>query len=90
VVDWLPSKSKQNQGKRLGFVCFSLAEMGLFKGLRRIQIKKPPTVQLALQVALWTRELTASSKALSPPRQGPGLRPDRGGDDLSIFLHDNL
>jgi hypothetical protein len=35
-----PNKSKENQGKRLGFPWIPLAELGLFNGLRRIQIKK--------------------------------------------------
>jgi hypothetical protein len=35
-----PNKSKEIQGKRLGFPWIPLAELGLFKGLRRIQIKK--------------------------------------------------
>jgi hypothetical protein len=33
-------KAKKNQGKNLGFPWIPLAESGLFKGLRRIQIKK--------------------------------------------------
>jgi hypothetical protein len=33
-------KSKENQGKILAFPWIPLAESGLFKGLRRIQIKK--------------------------------------------------
>src|SRR3984957_15685813 len=35
-----PRKSKENQGKKLAFPCFPLAESGLFNGLQRIQIKK--------------------------------------------------
>jgi hypothetical protein len=35
-----PSKSKQFQEKKLGFPWIPLADSGLFKGLRRIQIKK--------------------------------------------------
>jgi hypothetical protein len=35
-----PRKTKQNQGKMLGFPWIPLAESGLFKGLQRIQIKK--------------------------------------------------
>jgi hypothetical protein len=35
-----PNKSKENQGKRLGFPWIPLAELGLFNGLRRIQNKK--------------------------------------------------
>jgi hypothetical protein len=33
-------KAKKNQGKTLGFPWISLAESGLFNGLRGIQIKK--------------------------------------------------
>jgi hypothetical protein len=32
-------KSKENQGKSLALPWIPLAELGLFKGLRRIQIK---------------------------------------------------
>jgi hypothetical protein len=35
-----PNKSKEIQGKRLGFPWIPLAESGLINGLRRIQIKK--------------------------------------------------
>jgi hypothetical protein len=35
-----PRKTKENQGKRLGFPWNPLAELRLFKGLQRIQIKK--------------------------------------------------
>jgi hypothetical protein len=35
-----PNKSKENQEKRLGFPWNPLAELRLFKGLQRIQIKK--------------------------------------------------
>ena len=35
-----PSKPKEIQGKRLGFPWIPLADLGLFNGLRRIQIKK--------------------------------------------------
>jgi hypothetical protein len=33
-------KSKENQGKVLGFPCIPLADSGLFKGLQRIQMEK--------------------------------------------------
>jgi hypothetical protein len=35
-----PNKSKENQEKRLGFPWNPLAELRLFKGLQRIQMKK--------------------------------------------------
>jgi hypothetical protein len=37
-----PRKSKEVQGKSLAFPWIPLAEMGLFNGLQRIQIKKSP------------------------------------------------
>jgi hypothetical protein len=40
VRELAASQSKENQGKRLGFPWIPLAELGLFKGLQRIQIKK--------------------------------------------------
>ena len=49
-----PSKSKENQGKRLGFPCFSLVESSLFNRLRRIQIKKI-IIDLNSRVKLWIR-----------------------------------
>jgi hypothetical protein len=33
-------KIQKNQGKKLAFPCFPLAESGLFNGLQRIQVKK--------------------------------------------------
>jgi hypothetical protein len=39
-----PRKTKEIQGKKLGFPCFSLAETGLFNGLQGIQIKKTSLV----------------------------------------------
>jgi hypothetical protein len=35
-----PNKTKEFQGKKLGFPWIPLAESGLFNGLRRIQAKK--------------------------------------------------
>jgi hypothetical protein len=35
-----PSKTKEFQGKKLGFPWIPSADSGLFNGLRRIQIKK--------------------------------------------------
>jgi hypothetical protein len=45
------NKSKEKQGKLLVFPWIYLAESGLFKELRRIQIKKTVPPQLALQIA---------------------------------------
>jgi hypothetical protein len=45
------TKSKENQGKRLGFPCILLVESGLFNGLWRKNKKNPLPAQLACQVA---------------------------------------
>jgi hypothetical protein len=55
-----PNKSKENQGKRLGFPWIPLAELGLFKGLRRIQIKNP------LPVSGFERGLSTGRPLLFP------------------------
>ncbi len=63
-----PRKTKQNQAKRLGFPCILLAELGLFNGLQRIQIKKPPRIRLASQVVRKDlRRLPVSCGALQSP-----------------------
>jgi hypothetical protein len=47
---FLQENPKENQGKKLAFPCFSLAESGLFKGLQRIQIKNLAVLPLASRV----------------------------------------
>src|SRR5260370_41341047 len=50
-ASFVQGKAKKNQGKILAFPCISLVESGLFKGLRRIQIKKSGALSTRLQVA---------------------------------------
>jgi hypothetical protein len=61
------------QGKKLAFPCFSFAESGLFKGLRRIQIKNPFCRQLAFPVVSETSQ-THSGAPLPAAWPGGGAR----------------
>jgi hypothetical protein len=51
-VEFRARKCKENQGKFLVFPWIPLVESGLFNGLRRIQIKKPPHAELASRIVL--------------------------------------
>jgi hypothetical protein len=57
-------KAKKNQGKILAFPCISLAELGLFKGLLRIQIKNLGLVSTRLSGCVPSLRRTSSW----PPR----------------------
>jgi hypothetical protein len=59
-------KSKENQGKRLGFPWIALAELGLFKGLQRIQIKKSAANSTRLGGCARTSVLNAIPPSLAP------------------------
>jgi hypothetical protein len=59
-----PRKTKQNQGKKLGFPWIPLANSGLFNALRGIQIKNLRCAKLACQVA--RKPLCACSLPLLP------------------------
>src|ERR1700735_2924904 len=69
-------KAKKNQGKILAFPWISLVELGLFKGLRRSQIKNPEASQLASRVARQAIRRTSSWL----PRFAPPVAPRRGMD----------
>jgi hypothetical protein len=55
------SKSKEIQGKKLGFPWIPLAESGLFNGLQRKKIKNLPPLQLAS----WVVRTAASASRLA-------------------------
>jgi hypothetical protein len=63
-----PSKSKQNQGKLLGFPWFYSSESGLFKALRAKNKKN----RLASQVVRKTSHAHVSNALLSPPGAARG------------------
>ena len=59
-------KSKENQGKRLGFPWIPLAELGLFNGLQRIQTKKSAARSTRLRGCAQTPVLDAFPPSLAP------------------------
>ena len=66
VRELAASQSKENQGKRLGFPWIPLAELGLFNGLQRIQIKKSAANSTRLRGCARTSVLNAIPPSLAP------------------------
>jgi hypothetical protein len=60
-----------NQAKSFGFPWIPLAELGLFNGLWRIQIKKLPRAELAFQIVLPT--IPNAMSLPSPEACCPGI-----------------
>src|ERR1700729_4366016 len=88
-----PRKTKQIQGKPLGFPWIPLAESGLFNELQRIQIKK-----IFSPVTLWLKDHKSRAPLLAS--SPPGLRPREGAASIrsnrkifstcSVFQQENV